>query len=151
MARTTTSVELDLLMQLLAQGGSCRSVTDLDLSASISAARLSRYGRQLQTQGLITAQEAIAQFGLTVTGKTLLKLDTSVWPVTPDELLILRSCLRGRISPGQIHPRVPGTERLRLLEGLAEQGLIVVYRREIIDLHLTDLGRGYFIEKRPSN
>jgi len=84
----------------------------------------------------VTWQEDIVRFGLSVTGKTLLKLDTSVWPVTPDQLLVLRSCARGRISPQQIHARVPANQRQGLLRQLAHQGLIVVYQTAIVEIEL---------------
>ncbi|MGF1567744.1 MAG: hypothetical protein ACFCVD_06700 [Nodosilinea sp.] len=148
---TITSLELKVLTQLLAQGGRCNTLADLDMGGRTSMPQQVRICRQLSDQGLITHREAIVRFGLTVIGKTLLRLDASVWPVTPDQLLILRSCARGRIGPGQIHYRVPVAERQRLLQGLAEQGLVVVYGQEVVELRLTDLGQAYLASRGRSS
>lgn len=138
-----TPLELAILGQLKAIGGTCDSLTTLPVERKSSMRQRVKACQQLQARGWLTYDYDIAQFGLTLTGKTLLKLDLSVWPVTPDELLILRSCQGGRIQPGQIHRRVSVGDRQRLLERLVGQGLIVVYKRAIADLHLTPEGDRY--------
>ncbi len=135
-----TPLELAILGQLKAAGGTCEALAALPIERKSSMRQRVKACQQLQARGWLTYDYDIAQFGLTLTGKTLLKLDLSVWPVTPDELMILRSCLGGRIHPGQIHRRVSVGDRQRLLERLAVQGLIVVYGRAIANLHLTSLG-----------
>lgn len=140
-----TSLEVEILRQLIAAGGTCAAITALPLERKSSVRQRDKACQQLQERGWLTYNFEIAQFGLTLTGKTLLGLDLSVWPVTPDELLILRSCLGGRIGPGQIHRRVSVGDRQRLLEHLVEQGLIVVYGRAIAHLCITDLGRSYLM------
>ncbi len=154
-ATQTTSLapsflELALLQQLKAVGGTCDALTALPIEKKSSLRQRERACQQLKARGWLAYDHDIAQFGLTLTGKTLLKLSLSVWPVTPDELLVLRSCLGGRIHPQQIHRRVPAYDRQRLLERLAEQGLIVVYKRAIANLCLTDLGQHYLVENRYS-
>ncbi|MBD2109104.1 hypothetical protein [Nodosilinea sp. FACHB-13] len=136
-------LELAILSQLKAAGGTCDSLTVLPVERKSSMRQRVKACQQLQARGWLTYDHDIAQFGLTLTSKTLLKLDLSVWPVTPDELLILRSCLGGRIRPGQIHRRVSVGDRQRLLERLAAQGLIVVYERAVVNLHLTPEGDRY--------
>ncbi|MFQ4135004.1 hypothetical protein PGN35_001670 [Nodosilinea sp. PGN35] len=136
-------LELAILGQLKAARGSCDALTALPVEGKSSMRQRVKACQQLKTRGYLTCEEDIVQFGLTLYGKTLLKLDLSVWPVTPDERLILRSCLGGRIHPGQIHRRVSVGDRQRLLERLAEQGLIVVYGRAVVNLHLTPEGSRY--------
>ncbi|PSN11045.1 hypothetical protein C7293_25800 [filamentous cyanobacterium CCT1] len=136
-----SSLELALLQQLQAAGGTCTALTALPVEQKSSLRQRERACQNLRDRGWLDYDHDIVQFGLTLTGKTLLKLSLSVWPVTPDELLILRSCQGGRIHPDQIHRRVPVYDRQRLLERLTEQGLIVVYRRAIANLHLTALGK----------
>ena len=128
MANTTDALEPAVLERLAALGGHCQSAEELFSKFNCKASQQSQICHRLQEIGLVTWQEDIVRFGLSVTGKTLLKLDTSVWPVTPDQLLVLRSCARGRISPQQIHARVPANQRQGLLRQLAHQGLIVVYQ-----------------------
>lgn len=135
-----SSLELAILGQLLAAGGSCDTLAALPIEKKSSMRQRIKACQQLQSKGYLIYREDITQFGLTLTGKTLLKLDLSVWPVTPDERLILRSCQGGRIGPSQIHRRVSVGDRQRLLERLAAQGLIVVYGHSPIHLHLTPVG-----------
>lgn len=143
-----SSLELALLQQLKAAGGTCTALTALPIAQSRSLRQREKACQTLRDRGWLDYDHDIAQFGLTLTGKTLLKLSLSVWPVTPDELIILRSCRGGRIHPGQIHRRVPVYDRQRLLERLVEQGLIVVYKRAIVNLRLTVLGRNHLILQR---
>ncbi|MBW4461351.1 MAG: hypothetical protein KME47_14095 [Nodosilinea sp. WJT8-NPBG4] len=138
-----TPLELAILGQLEAAGGTCDSLTALPVERKSSMRQRVKACQQLQARGWLTYDHDIAQFGLTLTGKTLLKLDLSVWPVTPDELMILRSCQGGRINPSQIHRRVSVGDRQRLLKSLATQGLIVVYERAVVNLHLTPEGSRY--------
>ncbi len=131
-----TPLELAILSQLKAAGGTCDTLTALPVERKSSVRQRVKACQQLQSRGWLTYDYDIAQFGLTLHGKTLLKLDLSVWPVTPDELLILRSCQGGRIHPNQIHRRVSVGDRQRLLERLVEQGLVVVYERAVVNLTL---------------
>jgi predicted transcriptional regulator len=136
MAKTTEALERAVLAQLSALGGHCHGVDELFSKCNCKVSQRSQICHSLQKAGLVTLREDIVRFGLTVTGKTLLRLDTSVWPVTPDQLLVLRSCMRGRISPHQIHPRVPVDQRQGLLHELAQQRLITVYQTAIVDIKL---------------
>ena len=134
-------LELAILSQLRAAGGACAALTALPVGGKWSMRRRIQACQTLQAQGWVGYDIEIAQFGLTLTGKTLLGLDLSVWPVTPDERLILRSCLGGRIGPGQIHRRVPVGDRQQLMNRLVAQGLLVSYGTAIVNLYLTPLGQ----------
>lgn len=140
-ATAPTPLELHIVGQLQTVGGTCPTLTALPIGLKSSARQRNLACQRLGHRGWLTYDLDITQFGLTLTGKTLLGLDLSVWPVTPDERLILRSCLGGRIGPGQIHHRVPGGDRQRLLAGLIDQGLIVMYRSAIVRLCLLPLGK----------
>ncbi len=135
-----TALEMHILEQLQTAGGACPTLTALPITLKSSARQRNLACQRLCDRGWLTYDLDITQLGLTLTGKTLLGLDLSVWPVTPDERLILRSCLGGRIGPGQIHHRVPMGDRQRLLVGLIDQGLIVMYRSAIVRLCLTPPG-----------
>ncbi len=140
-----TALELHILEQLQTAGGLCPALTALPLAIKASLRQQTQTCQSLRDRGWLDYDLDITQFGLTLAGKTLLGLDTSVWPVTPDERLILRSSLGGRIGPGQIHPRVPGHERQRRLRKLSASGLIVVYAEAIVNLHLTPCGESYSV------
>jgi hypothetical protein len=136
MSPPISPLEFAVLERLAALGGHCPSVDELFLEFNCNGSKRYQICRQLQAKGLLKFREEISRFGLTVTGKTLLKLDTSVWPVTPDQLLVLRSCIHGRISPQQIHRRVPVNQRQNLLQQLAQKRLIVVYQTAFVELEL---------------
>ncbi|MGB5974056.1 MAG: hypothetical protein WBG38_12095 [Nodosilinea sp.] len=142
-----TSLELDILAQLLISNGTCPTLTALPVVVKSSLKKRIQACQALQARGWLDYNTEVAQFGLTLVGKTLMGLDLAVWPVTPDERLILRSCLKGRIDPGQIHYRVSTSDRQKLLRGLAEQGLIVVYREAIVNLRLTSLDHACLIQQ----
>jgi hypothetical protein len=135
-----TALETALIRELWPLGGSCTALAVLPLPGASALPQRVRACQCLANRGWLTYNWAIAQFGLTLAGKTLLGLDLSVWPVTPDELWILRSCRGGRIGPEQIHRRVATVDRQRLLERLAQQKLIVVYGQAIVALALTPVG-----------
>lgn len=135
------SIETQVLQNLGAINGYCQSRQQLFNGIKCSGPEQILICQHLQQAGLIQYREEITRFGLTLIGKTLLNLDTSVWSVTPDELLILRSCVRGRIGPGQINSRVPISQRQALLYQLAQKQLVRVYGTDIIDLTLTAQGK----------
>jgi hypothetical protein len=137
MANTTDALELKVLERLSALGGRCDSIDNLFSDLTCRVTHREKICRQLQEAGQLSFREDIVRFGLTLTGKTLLKLDTSVWPVTPDELLVLRSCLKGRIGPQHIHPRVPVNQRQNLIRQLIHKQLLVAYQTTIFEIELT--------------
>ena len=125
-----------VLERLASLGGSCQTLDELFVNIKCSNSQRRHICDQLGQAGQLDFHTEITQFGLTIAAKTLLKLDTSVWPVTPDELLVLRSCAGGRITPRQIHSRVPVDQRQRLLQSLDRKGLIMTYQTDIVDITL---------------
>ena len=134
--KTNDQLEQALLERLAVMGGCCHAPEQLSAAIKCSDARLRKLCLEMQQAGLVRLDEEVTRFGLTLAGKPLLKLDTSVWPVTPDELLILRCCRRGRLNSHQIHPRVPVNQRQRLLGQLAQKRLIKVYQTTIVGIEL---------------
>lgn len=135
-AKATRDTASELIDRLSAMGGYCPTLDELFVGLNYSRAQRQQLCQHLGQAGQLKFREEITRFGLTVAAKTLLKLDTSVWPVTPDELLVLRSCTRGRIAPGQIHGRVPVHQRQPLLRHLAQKGLIMVYQTDLVEIAL---------------
>lgn len=82
----------------------------------------------------------VTRFGLSATGRTLLQLDTSVWPVTPDEKYILQSCRDRSIHPDRVCARVPREPRQALIASLAQQGLLRITQQTVGDVWLTPQG-----------
>jgi hypothetical protein len=115
-----TLLELKLLLLLLSFPGYRAPLAQIHPQANLSMAARDRLCYQLQQKGLIECEDSITRFGITATGRTLLSLDTSVLPVTPDEKSVLRSCQEHSITPSQIHPSVPPNLRQVLIAGLQQ-------------------------------
>ncbi|MGF1522899.1 MAG: hypothetical protein ACFBSF_11345 [Leptolyngbyaceae cyanobacterium] len=138
--------ELKFLLRLLQFANYRAAIAQIRPNAKTTPAERDRLCRQLYQKGLVDCNDAIVRFGLTAAGRTLLTLDRTVLPVTPDERLILKSCQRGSATPGNIHPRVPKDRRQHLLTKLNEQGLIRVTQRQLGDVWLTDEGARFLRE-----
>jgi hypothetical protein len=142
------SPALKLLVSLLKFPHYRTPIDQLRLPGKMSAASRDRLCQELQQQGWVDYEVKITRFGLTAAGRTLLQLDTSVLPITPDEHWILRSCRPDTsITPGQIHPRVPRDQRQRLLSGLAQRGLIRVTQQQLGAIWLTPAGVQFLREE----
>ncbi|MBD0337281.1 MAG: hypothetical protein ICV62_17480, partial [Cyanobacteria bacterium Co-bin13] len=85
-----TTVELKFLLRLLAFPGYRTAISQIKINAQTKASERDRICHSLCSKGLVDFTEEVKQFGITPAGRTLLNLDTSTLPVTPDELLVLR-------------------------------------------------------------
>ncbi|MDB9528267.1 hypothetical protein PN498_19905 [Oscillatoria sp. CS-180] len=141
-----TSPELKFLLLLLKYPNYRAPIAQLRSHAKSSIAARDRLCKQLCQKGLMGYEDAITRFGLTATGRTLLKLDRSVLPVTPDEKYVMKSCQESSITPGQIHPRVPKDQRQQLIARLADQGLIRITQRQLGDVWITEAGQRFLRE-----
>ncbi|MEM0979764.1 MAG: hypothetical protein AAGH78_05765 [Cyanobacteria bacterium P01_H01_bin.58] len=138
-----SSLELKFLLRLLSFPHYRAPLAQIRPNAQTSPAVRDRLCRQLQRRGWIDYEEVVTQFGLTAAGRTLLTLDTSILPITPDERFVLQSCGDSSITPGQIKSRVPKNHRQRLILGLEQRGLIRVVQRPIKDVWLTTEGQRF--------
>lgn len=109
----------------------------------LSATRRDRLWQQLQNRGFVDFEVIVTRFGIAATGRTLLQLDTSVLPVTPDEKYVLQSCRDRSIHPNQICHKVPTDQRQALIAGLAQQGLIRITQQHLGTIWLTTAGETF--------
>lgn len=105
--------------------------------------------QRLHHQGWLDYRATANQIGLTIYGKILLRIDMTIRPITPDQLLVLRSCLQGRITPQQINSKVPPNLRQALIHQLAQQKLLQIYQISIQEVWLTDAGRILLQDNQP--
>ncbi|MEO0985522.1 MAG: hypothetical protein AAFY20_08240 [Cyanobacteria bacterium J06639_14] len=145
-ASQVPALELKILLRLLQFPDYRTTITQLRPNTKTTPTERDCLCRQLHQKGLVDCEDKITRFGLTVAGRTLLTLDVSILPVTPDERLVLKSCKGRSISPGQIHRHVPKNQRQRLLAGLAERGLIRVIKRQIGAVWMTHEGQRFLRE-----
>lgn len=141
-----TSLELKFLLALLVYPNYRAPVTQIHFPGKLSATARDRLCKQLHQKNLVDCEEFATRFGLTAIGRTLLGLDTSVLPVTPDEKYVLRSCRAASITPGQIHSRVSPELRQPLIAELAQQGLIRITQKRLGDVWLTEAGQKFLRE-----
>ncbi len=141
-----SSLELKFLLRLLSFPHYRAPLSQVRPNAQTTPAVRDRICRQLHHRGWVNYEEVVTQFGLTAAGRTLLTLDTSVLPITPDERFVLRSCGDSSITPGQIHHRVPPNQRQRLIQSLAQRGLVKVVQQQIQTVWLTEAGQHFLRE-----
>ncbi|MEM6713657.1 MAG: hypothetical protein AAF622_01145 [Cyanobacteria bacterium P01_C01_bin.147] len=111
--------------------------------SQLSAARRDRLWRQLQEKQLVDFEVVVTRFGIAAAGRTLLQLDTSVLPVTPDEKYVLQSCHDHSIHPDQICHKVPSAQRPGLIVDLAQKGLIRITQQHLGEIWLTAAGAAF--------
>ena len=136
-------LELKFLLLLLTHPHYRAAMTEICPQPRLSGAQRDRLCQQLRQRNWIDYEAIVTRFGLTAHGRTLLELDTSVWPITPDEKYVLQSCQYRSITPGQICSKVPENQRQRLIIALAEQQLIRITQRRLGDVWLTPAGQRF--------
>ena len=109
----------------------------------LSTTRRDRLWQQLKDKGLVDFEIIVTRFGIAAAGRTLLHLDTSVLPVTPDEKYVLQSCRDRSIHPDQICYKVPTDQRQALVADLAQQGLIRITQQRLGAIWLTSAGKAF--------
>ena len=138
-----TSLELKFLLALLGFPNYRAPINGIQTLAKVSLAGRDRLCQQLAEKHLVDYERISTRFGLTATGRTVLNLDTSVLPITPDEKYVLMSCRDRSIPPQQIHHRVPPDQRQALISNLAAQGLLQVTKRQLGEVWLTEAGQQF--------
>lgn len=138
-----TALELKFLLGLLYFPGYRGPIAQIRSLGKLSLAGRERLCQQLTQRGYVNYENIARRFGLTATGRTLLELDTSVLPITPDEKYVLQSCRDRSITPQQIHGRIPQNQRQALIYQLAQQGLLRITQQQVGDVWLTSLGQTF--------
>lgn len=135
--------ELNLLLQLLAYPNYRAEISQLRLGSKTSAANRDRLCQALCDKGWLAGITTVQRFRASRTGRTLLTLDTTSLPITPDEHWVLKSCRDHSITPSQINRRVPANLRQRLIQGLVDQGLIRITQSRRSTIWLTAAGQRF--------
>ncbi|NJN20627.1 MAG: hypothetical protein HC812_04785 [Leptolyngbya sp. RL_3_1] len=131
--------ELKLLQHL--QGCPQGRADIAQLNLALKALPLTRLCQSLRAQGWAETETTIQRFRASRTGRTLMALDTTALPLTPDQYWVLRSCRDHSITPAQIHRRVPANLRPDLIQSLADQGLVKITKSQLIAVWLTPAGQ----------
>ena len=102
--------------------------------------------KSLGSQGLVEYISEVAKFAIAPPGKTLLSLDTTSLPVTPDELKLLKAC-KGTMTPGKLGKKVPVGDRQNLIKSLADRGMLKISKTAMKEVWLSAQGKQFLLEE----
>lgn len=138
-----TTPELKFVLKLLGHLQYQATIADLKPNSKTSASERDRICRSLTSKGIVSHDHDIKKFGITAAGRTLLGLDTTALPITPDEKQVLTACRSKQITPGSIGKGVPKDSRQRLIRALADRGLVKATQSQITTVTLTPQGQTF--------
>jgi len=135
--------ELKFVLKLLGFPNYRESLAKIKLTSKTPASEQKRICRQLLKRELVAVSDEISKFKIAAPGKALLKLESTQLPVTSQELKILKSCQKEAITPGKTG--IPASEVQKLIQALAQKGLIQVNETDIKikEVWLTQQGQDY--------
>ncbi|NJM98766.1 MAG: hypothetical protein HC800_17850 [Phormidesmis sp. RL_2_1] len=139
-------VALKFLMKLLGYEDYRSTITKLSPNSQTKPTERDRICRELTASGLVEYDRQITNFSIAPPGKTLLNLDTTSLPVTPDEQKVLRACAKASTTPGKILG-VPADMRQDLIRNLEERGLLKVTKEAIKEVRLTPQGKRFLLHE----
>ncbi|HIK11953.1 MAG TPA: hypothetical protein IGS52_17115 [Oscillatoriaceae cyanobacterium M33_DOE_052] len=134
-------LELKFLLELLGFPDYQGSIQKLKPNPKTTAAELNRLCRSLSDRLLVAYSSEITQLKITAAGKALLSLDTSNLPISAEDLTVLQAAAAGAISAAETG--IPRANRQRLLQSLADRGLIEPVQTQIKEVWLTPRGEEY--------
>ena len=135
--------EFKFLLRLLEHPPQYRSpISKIKPNANTPASERDKACKNLCSQGLVDYEEEISHYGITAAGKSLLSLDSSTLPVTPDERHLVQVAATQVATPGMAK-KVPANARQRLLRQLVDRGLVKVNKTQIKQVWLTAQGKAF--------
>jgi hypothetical protein len=146
------TVELKFLLKLLGCEGDRGKIIDLKPNSATSTAERDRICKDLSAKGLVEYDAQVGSFSLAPPGKTLLTLDTTSLPVTPDELKVLKAFKNkgGSMTPGKLLG-IPADFRQDLIRSLSDRGMLKITKEAIKEVWLSAQGKQFLLyEFEPS-
>ena len=140
------TAELKFLLKLLGCEGYRGKIADLTPNSKTSASERDRICQSLGSEGLVEYSSEVAKFSIAPPGKTLLSLDTTSLPVTPDELKVLQAC-NGTMTPSKLGKKVPANERQSLISSLANRGMLKITKNTMKEVWLSAQGKQFLISE----
>ena len=133
-------IELKFLLKLLGCEGYRGKIAELSPNSKTKAAERDRICQDLGSDGWVEYDSEISRFAIAPAGKTLLGLDTTSLPVTPDELNVLKACKRS-MTPSELGRKVPASDRQNLIRNLTERGMLKISGTAIKEVRLSATGK----------
>ncbi|NJO40722.1 MAG: hypothetical protein HC769_08345 [Cyanobacteria bacterium CRU_2_1] len=140
------SIELKFLLKLLGQEDYRALVSKLQLGDKTSASARDKICRDLADREIVGYSREIIKFKIDAAGKALLKQETTEFPVSEEQLIVLKACAEKSITPGTVR-KLPATARQTVIQDLEAKGLIKVDKVQIKEVWLTERGREYLREE----
>ncbi len=134
------TIELKFLLKLLGCEGYRGKITELSPNSKTKAAERNRICEALGADEWVEYDNEISKFTIAPPGKTLLGLDTTSLPVTPDELTILKAC-KGSMTPSKLGKKVPVGDRQNIIRNLADRGMLKISETTIKEVRLSAKGK----------
>ncbi|MBE9062441.1 hypothetical protein [cf. Phormidesmis sp. LEGE 11477] len=139
------AIELKFLLKLLGCENYRSKISEIKPNAKTKASDRDKVCRNLGAKGLVDYDSEVAKFKLTSHGKTLLSLDTTSLPATPDELAVMRAC-KGVMTPGQLR-KTPAGARQQIIQDLAGRKVLSISEMTIKEVSLSAQGRQFLLEE----
>lgn len=137
------TIELKFLLKLLGCESYRGKITELSPNSKTKAAERNRICEVLGSDEWVEYDSEISKFAIAPPGKTLVGLDTTSLPVTPDELTILKACndSKGSMTPSKLGKKVPASDRQNIIRNLAERGMLKISETTIREVRLSAKGK----------
>jgi predicted transcriptional regulator len=140
--------ELKFLLKLLSFPNYRSPLSQIQPTPKMRSLERNSICRELRDRELVACREQIKNLTIAPPGKSLLKIDSTQLPVTPEEIKVLQASSQGTISPGKVG--IPAANRETVIEGLANRGFIKT-EKEIKEVWLTPRGEQFLVEEYQSN
>jgi hypothetical protein len=144
--KTLKTIELKFLLKLLSCEGYRGNIVDLKPNSETSPSERDQTCKTLSAKGIVGYDAQVSHFSLTPPGRTLLTLDTTSLPVTPDELKVLKACQKqkGSMTPAKLWG-VPLDARQDLIRSLTQRGMLKINKESIQEVWLSAQGKQFLL------
>lgn len=140
------TLELKFLLTLLSKNNYHASLSQIKLNDKTKAAERNKICRQLRDRKWVDCREEIKTIKLTPTGKAVLKLDNSPYPLSKEEQKILQACQQKAIASPKIKV-TPAKIRDELIAKFIDKGFLEVASTEIKEVSLSKQGKEFLAKE----
>jgi predicted transcriptional regulator len=140
--------ELKFLLKLLGFPNYRAPLSQIQPTPKMRSLERNSICRELRDRDLVACREQIKNLTIAPPGKSLLKIDSTQLPVTPEEIKVLQASSQGSITPGKVG--IPAANRETVIQGLGHRGFIHI-ETEIKEVWLTERGQQFLVEEYQSN
>lgn len=141
-----SAIEQKFLVQLHNQDSHRLPLEQIHPNPKTPLSQCRAAARKLHKLALVDYDEMIQRITITPKGRVVFEVEMAARPVTPDELLVLKSCRYHSIAPSEMTRKLPETMRRSLIDALEHRKLVTT-KRSIANVWLTPAGLSYLTAK----